>query len=272
MNELVLALPDLATQINEEHRQCLQAANATLEHARRAGELLEQAKAQLDHGQWLPWLKEHFPFSERMAQNYMRVAREWPRLEANPQRVADLSFRDALKLLVHSREDEYPQWGQWLDPDDPRRAIWMEAYDLFMQCNRVMGNPNARTEELVAVCKTMFEVVFTIGALRLSDMRIWGQVANTMSSEDWSRLNKKTRAFAKKCVRMAAVPEHKYKAYLDRTLKRQLDGPTEQEFLCRVVKPHEREQKRQKNEELCGRRIGGVARPSCDRDRGLYAV
>jgi Protein of unknown function (DUF3102) len=58
----------------------MQAASAALEHARKAGELLEQAKAQLTQSQWLPWLKEHCQFSERTAQNYVRVAREWTEL------------------------------------------------------------------------------------------------------------------------------------------------------------------------------------------------
>jgi hypothetical protein len=106
----VTTLPDaplasLAAQINEAHRQCVAAASSALEHARRAGTLLAEAKGKCGHGQWLPWLKENFDFSERTAQNYMKVAREWPRLaEANPQRVADLSYREAVKLLEAPRQ------------------------------------------------------------------------------------------------------------------------------------------------------------------------
>lgn len=56
---------------------------------------LIEAKGMLSHGEWLPWLDERVHFSEKSAQNYMRVAREFP----NPQLVADLGVRKALALL-----------------------------------------------------------------------------------------------------------------------------------------------------------------------------
>ncbi len=56
---------------------------------------LMEAKAMLAHGEWLPWLEERVCFSEKTAQNYMRVAREFP----NPQLVADLGVRKVLALL-----------------------------------------------------------------------------------------------------------------------------------------------------------------------------
>jgi hypothetical protein len=103
------SLGELAAQINEEHQRCVEAARTAVEHARKAGELLIQAKAALPHGDWLPWLKNSFPFSQRTAQDYMLVARSLPRLlEANPQCAADLtgpgglSLRKVLKLLSPS--------------------------------------------------------------------------------------------------------------------------------------------------------------------------
>lgn len=59
------------------------------------GRRLNEAKAVLPHGEWLPWLEDQVHFSEKSAQNYMRVAREFP----NPQLVADLGVRKALALL-----------------------------------------------------------------------------------------------------------------------------------------------------------------------------
>lgn len=56
---------------------------------------LIEAKEMLSHGAWLPWLEAQAQFSEKTAQNYMRVAREFP----NPQLVADLGVRKALALL-----------------------------------------------------------------------------------------------------------------------------------------------------------------------------
>jgi hypothetical protein len=68
--------------------------------------LLLEAKGQVAHGQWLLWLKANVAFSERTAQGYMTVARRWEELEAKAQRVADLPFRDAVKLLAAPAQPE----------------------------------------------------------------------------------------------------------------------------------------------------------------------
>jgi len=117
MNELTIApLQALAAQINAAHAKAEFTLRAGLAHAKRAGELLVEAKAQLPHGQWLPWLKESCQFSERTAQAYMRVAERWQELEANPQALADLTFEGGLKLLAGpsgahvSRNTGMPEW------------------------------------------------------------------------------------------------------------------------------------------------------------------
>lgn len=60
------------------------------------GHRLIQAKELLPHGEWLPWLNEKVEFSERAAQNFMRLSREW----TNPQTLADLGTSKALALLA----------------------------------------------------------------------------------------------------------------------------------------------------------------------------
>jgi hypothetical protein len=41
----------------------------------RRGDLLIEAKAQVEHGEWLPWLKSYFDMSEDTAERLMSVAR-----------------------------------------------------------------------------------------------------------------------------------------------------------------------------------------------------
>ena len=65
------------------------------------GDRLIEAKAVLSHGEWLPWLTERVEFSERTAQNFMRLAREW----SNPQALADLGATKALTLLALPPEE-----------------------------------------------------------------------------------------------------------------------------------------------------------------------
>jgi hypothetical protein len=94
------SLADLAGRIKAEHEAAGAAMKKGLQHGIAAGSLLIEAKDQVPRGQWLPWLKEHCAISERTAQAYMRVARSFGNLdESKAQRVADLSFRDALYSL-----------------------------------------------------------------------------------------------------------------------------------------------------------------------------
>ena len=74
-----------------------QAGAAILEIGRR----LIEAKEQLEHGAWSAWLKDRVSFSERSAQNFMRLAREYQ----NPQTFADLGASKALALLDIPAED-----------------------------------------------------------------------------------------------------------------------------------------------------------------------
>jgi 16S rRNA G966 N2-methylase RsmD len=100
-------LDDLAVAVMAEHEACHRAVADALEHARRCGELLVQAKREVAYGEWLPWLAVHCPtVAPTTAQNYMRVASRWPELMAKTQRVADLSLRQALKLLTSRRETD----------------------------------------------------------------------------------------------------------------------------------------------------------------------
>lgn len=69
-----------------------QAGGAIIEIGKR----LLEAKAQLGHGEWLPWLREKVDISERSAQNFMRLAREY----FKSADIADLGASKALALLA----------------------------------------------------------------------------------------------------------------------------------------------------------------------------
>lgn len=66
------------------------------------GKRLIEAKAMIPHGEWLSWLAEEVGYSERVAQSFMRLAREW---ESNPKALSDLGATKALKLLVLPPEE-----------------------------------------------------------------------------------------------------------------------------------------------------------------------
>jgi hypothetical protein len=68
-----------------------------------AGDILIDAKAQLKHGQWLPWLKSA-GITERTAQRYIRLARNRTIIEANTTRMSDLGVSGALAMLAMPRK------------------------------------------------------------------------------------------------------------------------------------------------------------------------
>jgi Protein of unknown function (DUF3102) len=97
---LALSLPDLAARIRAEHEGAEVAWQRALVHAMAAGELLIEAKAQVKHGQWLPWLAEHCGIKERTAQVYMRMAKNREEIEAKSAGSADMTIEGAIKLLA----------------------------------------------------------------------------------------------------------------------------------------------------------------------------
>ena len=96
---LTPSIESLAQAINRAHRDARQYVACATERALEAGDLLIEVKAQLPHGRWLPWLKQHCPdISRRTAQNYMRVA---ARIPSEIRSAALLpSIRSALSLIA----------------------------------------------------------------------------------------------------------------------------------------------------------------------------
>ncbi len=107
--------------IASELRTALQRETATIIEI---GNLLLEAQDQLEHGEWLPWLKEHFGSSERTAYNYMNAAKFTVKFAT----VANLKLKptalyylgnfmesiplDELEVIFKAAETE------WLDDDD----------------------------------------------------------------------------------------------------------------------------------------------------------
>lgn len=84
----------------------------TLLCAIEIGRRLVEAKELLSHGEWLPWLEKETEFSERSAQNYMKIFNEYGAAqlglfgpETNTQTFADLPISKALALISIPESD-----------------------------------------------------------------------------------------------------------------------------------------------------------------------
>jgi hypothetical protein len=73
--------------------------SAGIEHYRRAGELLLEAKAQLLHGEWKGWIERNFHRSAKTASEYMKLAEA---VKSEPRRVF-ASLRAATRPTAGSK-------------------------------------------------------------------------------------------------------------------------------------------------------------------------
>lgn len=82
-------------------REILTMKQSFAENIMGIGERLNEAKGMLNHGEWLDWLENNVQFSERTAQNFMRLANEW----TNPQALADLGTTKCVALLSIPKDE-----------------------------------------------------------------------------------------------------------------------------------------------------------------------
>jgi hypothetical protein len=118
-------LPQLAAAIRDEVEQAEADFRSAVAHAIRAGELLIEAKAQVAHGGWLPWLDVECRLKRSEAANYMRLAR-------NVQRVAHLpSIRQAVALLAAPKREPAEEEPPVLTVDPPAHGVELPPIPLL---------------------------------------------------------------------------------------------------------------------------------------------
>ena len=110
MNELTTNTQRGIKDITEEIIYIRNAAqNMALLYACEIGRRLVEAKALLNHGEWMPWLEEKVLFSQASANRFMRLYREYgdkiSELGANSSTLINLSVTNALSLLALPEEE-----------------------------------------------------------------------------------------------------------------------------------------------------------------------
>jgi Protein of unknown function (DUF3102) len=92
------------------------AARAAIEHAVACGRLLAKAKADVGHGEWLPWIEAHLSLKPRQVQRYMRIAEHDGELAEMRLTETHLSTRRMLELLAS------PRWPEHDEPDQDEES------------------------------------------------------------------------------------------------------------------------------------------------------
>ena len=109
MSELI-TVRDIQTVTTEIWMIRRQVEQTALSGAIEIGRRLTEAKELLPHGEWGKWLQEEVSFSQRTANNFMRLAAEYGDAQvslfgANSQALADLPYTKALQLLAVPEEE-----------------------------------------------------------------------------------------------------------------------------------------------------------------------
>ena len=127
MSELTKSLAD---RINQSYELSRQHAKQAIDHALDCGAALNEAKKQVKHGEWLPWLEANTSIPERTANSYMWLEARRDRLESISATVADLTVRGARALL--DQQDADKRWStKHMDeahPDSSSTVLWKINY------------------------------------------------------------------------------------------------------------------------------------------------
>ncbi|MFO0806155.1 MAG: hypothetical protein U0791_23885 [Gemmataceae bacterium] len=152
----------LITDIRREHEQVGLAMKKSLDHARKAGELLTSAKGKIDESElkWSYWVKNKCGITERMAANYLRIYRGWQKIEEKASEkgfeMAELTIRGALSLLkTRTRTDK------------PKRALTYPLLADLMEQYEIEGEP----EKLVAMLKEV-GINLTVGSTEQQESQL----------------------------------------------------------------------------------------------------
>ena len=113
-----MSVPDLAKAINEKYSQIVSSLRTTFIRAVEIGELLEQAKDRVGHGNFEAWLGSHCQMSFSTARRYMNLAKDRPKIEEQLKlesqqsgksvKLTDLNLSSARRLLAAPKEGSGP--------------------------------------------------------------------------------------------------------------------------------------------------------------------
>ena len=129
-------LSTLAAEINTIKTQT---QKIMMQAAVEIGRRLVEAKGAVGHGSWGAWLEHNVDYSERTAQNLIRIFQEYGEGqqslfgESNPQAFADLTYTQAVALLGIKNPDE--------------RAEFVETHDVANMTSRELADAIKERDE-----------------------------------------------------------------------------------------------------------------------------
>jgi archaellum component FlaC len=97
-DNMALAKTKPPSWFNNEWRRINESNYQNLQRGKALGDALIAKKAELGHGNWIPWVREHLEFSEDSASIYMTLAEKWD-IIANSEAIRNLPATVAVKQI-----------------------------------------------------------------------------------------------------------------------------------------------------------------------------
>lgn len=130
---------DEIRMITEQTKQVVLAASIEI------GRRLTEAKGFVKHGQWSSWLKERVDYSQRTANNFMRIYKEYGEsgLAEKSQSIANLSYTHALALLDVPAEER----AKFAEENNAKDMKIKELQEAIKKLNAEKDNAVKQTEQ-----------------------------------------------------------------------------------------------------------------------------
>ncbi|MEX0784678.1 MAG: DUF3102 domain-containing protein [Dehalococcoidia bacterium] len=129
MPKVKTAPKSTVAEIVRLHGEVVDSLRLSLDKAIRIGELLAAQKKELKHGEFGPWIADNLPFTNRTAQNYIRLFRYRDKLKS--ENVSSLAR--AYRLIGRKerpRRSTPPTKKPTKPADDPAPVVPVGPYEL----------------------------------------------------------------------------------------------------------------------------------------------
>ncbi|TGK36293.1 DUF3102 domain-containing protein [Leptospira andrefontaineae] len=111
-----IVVDSAAKDLNALHQSILTSGKNMVKFAIEAGEILTKKKAELKHGEFLPWVEENLTFKIRTAQRYLKIYESRDSINAS----ALTHLEDAYKLVAGPSTSEKEINPDFVDGIDPK--------------------------------------------------------------------------------------------------------------------------------------------------------
>ncbi|MCL6285995.1 DUF3102 domain-containing protein [Ruegeria sp. 2012CJ41-6] len=160
----------LAVSVNSKHREVQRLGRTAKEIAAEIGEELIKVKQKLAHGEFMPWVKAECAFSERSAQDYMKIAK------AKTQRAADFNRCDSIREVLAMGKPK-------AEPQTQRRAATLDDLRKVERLRALRDDPGAAEGERKNAQAKLDEIEKEVGPIDGVKQQPKGRKKNDLRKE-----------------------------------------------------------------------------------------